>query len=117
MAWGDEDDNGWEDERVGYGENSTAHRWRHEWMFWVSVVFALAGILLLIGAVRPFSATDTLPVGPPPLPIQVDTAIKPRTVPKPSVNRAAMLNLEKCMNVFRGPCEGVEHTCPTCPRP
>lgn len=55
MAWGDDDDNGWEDQRVGYGENSTAYRWRHEWMFWVSVVFALAGLLALIGSLRPFS--------------------------------------------------------------
>jgi Mg2+/citrate symporter len=55
MGWGDDDDNGWDDERVGYGDNSRAHRWAHEWMFWLSVVFALAGILALIGAVRPFS--------------------------------------------------------------
>jgi hypothetical protein len=55
MAWGDDDDNGWDDPRVGYGQSSKAHRWRHEWMFWVSVAYAMAGVLGLIGAVRPFS--------------------------------------------------------------
>ncbi len=55
MPWGDDDDNGWDDDRVGYGENSTAHRWKHEWMFWLSVVFALLGIIALIGSLRPFS--------------------------------------------------------------
>ena len=44
------------DDAVGYGPNSGAHRWAHEWMFWLSVVFALAGVLGFIGAVRPFSA-------------------------------------------------------------
>jgi len=43
------------DDAVGYGPNSRAHRWAHEWMFWLSAAFALAGVLALIGAVRPFS--------------------------------------------------------------
>ena len=28
------------DPKIGYGDNSTAHRWQHEWLFWVSVVCA-----------------------------------------------------------------------------
>jgi hypothetical protein len=43
------------DDAVGYGANSRAHHWAHEWMFWLSAVLALAGVLGFIGAVRPFS--------------------------------------------------------------
>lgn len=43
------------DDAIGYGPNSRAHRWTHEWMFWLSALFAGAGVLALIGAVRPFS--------------------------------------------------------------
>jgi hypothetical protein len=43
------------DDAVGYGPNSGAHRWAHEWMFWLSAVFAVVGVLAFIGAVRPFS--------------------------------------------------------------
>lgn len=43
------------DDAIGYGPNSRAHRWAHEWMFWLSAVLAAAGVLAVIGAVRPFS--------------------------------------------------------------
>jgi hypothetical protein len=43
------------DDAVGYGPHSGAHRWSHEWMFWLSAACALAGVFGLIGAVRPFS--------------------------------------------------------------
>jgi hypothetical protein len=45
------------DDAVGYGPSSGPHRWAHEWMFWLSVGCALAGVLGLIGALRPFSVT------------------------------------------------------------
>jgi len=43
------------DDAVGYGPHSRAHRWAHEWMFWLSAALALAGVFGLIGALRPFS--------------------------------------------------------------
>jgi len=48
------------DDAVGYGPNSRAHRWAHEWMFWLSAVLALAGVFGFIGAVRPFSVLRVL---------------------------------------------------------
>ena len=40
------------DDAVGYGPHSGAHRWAHEWMFWLSTVCALAGVLTLKRADR-----------------------------------------------------------------